>query len=271
EGEIDACEYSFGSYVGERARGVPFIAIPAFPNRKFRLSYIFVNASAGIRHPKDLEGKRVGILIWSNTAGIWARGALQHYYHVDLTRIRWLSAGPVPKDPPPGMVIEPLGEGKLDSKLVSGEVDAVIQADVLPSIRAKDPRVRRLFPDYKTEEQAYFKKTGIFPISHMVTFPQSFVDEHPDAPVALLRAFRRSRDEAFARIEEQQVLSISWASALLDEQRELMGTNYWAYNVSDNRRPLEAMMDFAFEQGVTPERLSVASLFVPAAAALPGA
>ena len=270
EGKLDACEYSFGGYMAEKARGIPFIAIPAFPNRKFRLSYIFVNSAAGINGPKDLEGKRVGILAWTNTAGIWARGALQDYYGVDLARIRWCSAGSPPSDLPAGVSIQPIPAGKLDALLVSGELDAVIQADVLPSIKQKDPRVRRLFADYKTEEQAYFRQTGIFPISHIMTFPQEFVDRHPDAPLALLEAFRQSRDEAFASIEDQQVLSISWASALLDEQRALMGPNYWAYNVEDNVRPLEAMIGFAEAQGVTPRRVALDSLFVPEAAALPG-
>jgi 4,5-dihydroxyphthalate decarboxylase len=154
--------------------------------------------------------------------------------------------------------------------LVSGELDAVIQADVMPSIKRKDPRVRRLFRDYKSEEQAYFRATGIFPISHMVTFPQEFVDDHPEAPTAVLNAFRRSRDEAIERIEEQEILSISWASTQLEEQRALMGENYWAYNVEDNVRPLEAMLDFAYEQAVTPRRMHVDELFVREAAALPG-
>jgi 4,5-dihydroxyphthalate decarboxylase len=270
EGKLDACEYSFGSYVGEKARGVPFIAIPAFPNRKFRLSYVFVNRAAGIDGPKDLEGKRVGILVWSNTAGIWARGALQHHYGVDLTRIRWLSRAPVPRTLPPGVSVEQLPNGDLDTLLVEGDLDAVLQADVPASIKRHDPRVRRLFEDYRTEEQSYFRSTGIFPISHMVTLPQEFVDRHPDAPVALLSAFRQARDEAFARLEDQQILSISWASAALDEQRKLMGPNYWAYNVEDNVRPLEAMTTFAHEQGVTPHRVPIDSLFVPEAAALPG-
>jgi 4,5-dihydroxyphthalate decarboxylase len=271
EGRLDACEYSFGSYMGERARGVPYIAIPAFPNRKFRLSYIFVNSATGIETPKELEGKRVGILLWANTAGIWARGALQHHYGVDLTAIKWFSRVAAPVGLPAGVTVEKLPDGSsLDEMLVAGQLDAVIQADVMPSIKRKDPRVRRLFHDYKTEEQSYFRATGIFPISHMVTFPREFVDHHPDTPVAVLKAFRESRDQAFDRIEEQEVLSISWASAQLDEQRALMGPNYWAYNVEDNIRPLEAMMDFAHEQGVTPERLHVDDLFVPEAANLPG-
>src|SRR5947207_8403999 len=106
DGKIDACEYSFGGYMGDRSRGVPYIAIPAFPNRKFRLSYIFVNSAAGIDSPKDLEGKRVGILLWSNTAGIWARGALQHHYGVDLTTITWFSRVPPPAALPPGIRVE---------------------------------------------------------------------------------------------------------------------------------------------------------------------
>jgi 4,5-dihydroxyphthalate decarboxylase len=137
EGKIDACEYSFGGLMASQADGVPFIAIPAFPNRKFRLSYIFVNSAAGIQSPKDLEGKRVGILGWTNTAGIWARGALQHYYNVDLSRILWRSAQMTPEGLPPGITIEPVPRGKLEELLVSGELDAVIQADVFPSITSK--------------------------------------------------------------------------------------------------------------------------------------
>ncbi len=270
DGKIDACEYSFGTYMTDRARGVPFIAIPAFPNRKFRLSYIFVNTEAGINGAKDLEGKRVGILAWNNTAGVWARGALQHHYGVDLTRIQWFCATS-PNSLPAGIKIQPIPQGKLNELLVKGELDAVIQADVMPAIHERNPHVRRLFPDYRSEEKAYYKATGIFPISHAVTFPEEFVERHPDAPVALLKAFRQSRDEAFHRVADTQILSLSWAMQELDEQRALMGENYWAYNVEDNKRPLEAMTQFAQEQGLTPDRLTVESLFVPEAAKLPGA
>ena len=146
----------------------------------------------------------------------------------------------------------------------------MIQADVLPSIKRKDQRVRRLFVDYKAEERTYFKRTGIFPISHMVTFTHEFVQRNPGVPIALLQAFRESRDAAFQRIEDQEILSMSWATALLEEQRALMGEHYWAYNVEDNVRPLEAMIEFAHQQGVTPHKIKLDSLFVPEAAALPG-
>ena len=272
-GEADAWDAGFGSLVRAKVEGAPYVSIPAFPNRKFRLSYIFVNAAAGIETPRDLEGKRVGCS-WGGTGSIWARGALHHYYGVDLTRVRWMAARPDATAVAPGIHIEPLPQpGDLDSLLVAGELEAVIEPNVLPSISRRDPRVRRLFSDYKTEEQNYFRSTGIFPISHVVTLRQQFVDRYPEAPVALLKAYRRARDMAFDRIQgtDPQYLVISWASALLDEQRALMGEDYWAYNVVNNRRPLEAMTQFAHEQGLTPYQLDYETFFAPEAAALPGA
>ncbi|HUK40015.1 MAG TPA: hypothetical protein VLX11_03195 [Candidatus Acidoferrales bacterium] len=277
EEEADAWDCGFAARVRAYAQGLPHISIPAFPNRKFRLSYIFVNSKAGINSAKDLEGKRVGIMQWDNTAGVWARGALQHYYDVDLTRIQWLAARPKKEGVAQGIRIEKLDGGGdadtlLDKLLVNGTIDAVIGPNVLPSISSRDPRTRRLFPDYRTEEQAYFKKTGIFPTSHIVTLKREFVDRHPDAPVALLEAFRRSRDEAFNRLEgpDPQVIVYSWMAAAVKEQRELMGENYWAYNVENNRTVLEAMTQYAYEQGLSPSRIDYKNFFSPEAAALPG-
>jgi 4,5-dihydroxyphthalate decarboxylase len=277
EEEADAWDCGFAARVRAYAQGLPHISIPAFPNRKFRLSYIFVNSKAGIQSPRDLEGKRVGIMQWDNTAGVWARGALQHYYGIDLTRINWLAARVKKEGVARGIRIEKLEGGDdsdalLDKLLVNGAIDAVIGPNVLPSISSRDPRTRRLFPDYKTEEQTYFKKTGIFPTSHIVTLKQEFVDRHPDAPVALLRAFRRSRDEAFNRLEgpDPQVIVYSWMAAAVNEQRELMGENYWAYNVENNRTVLEAITQYAYEQGLSPSRIDYQRFFSPEAAGLPG-
>ena len=273
EDDADAWDCGFAARVRAHAKGLAHISIPAFPNRKFRLSYIYVNGKAAIESPHDLEGKRVGIPQWDNTAGVWARGALQHYYMIDLTRINWLSARSQMTSPAPGIHIEPLEQGSdLDSLLVKGALDAVIEPDVLPSITRRDPRVRRLFPDYKTEEQIYFKRTGIFPISHVVTLKQEFVDRHPNAPVALLKAFRQARDVAFSRLEgdNPQVLVISWVAAAVEEQRALMGENYWAYNIENNRRALEALTQFAHEQGLSAKRIDYETFFHPAAATLPG-
>ncbi|HVO95882.1 MAG TPA: hypothetical protein VMT22_23710, partial [Terriglobales bacterium] len=249
----------------------------AFPNRKFRLAYIFVNSKAGIEKAKDLEGRKVGIMQWDNTAGVWARGALQHFYGVDLKKIFWQAVRARKEGVAEGIRIEKLdGQGDadhlLDDLLVEGKIDVVIGPNLLPSISARDPRTRRLFRDYRAEEQNYFRKTGIFPTSHVVTLKQAFVERHPDAPVALLKAFRQSRDIAFERLEgsDPQVIAYSWIAAAIAEQRELMGDDYWAYNVENNRVVLEAMTQYAYEQGLSPTRIDYMSFFHPEAAALAG-
>ena len=278
-GEADAWDQGLGPLPELVLAGKPIVCIPAFPNRKFRLSYIQVSVNSGIQSAKDLEGKRVGIHFWSNTAGVWIRGALQNYYQVDLGTIDWLaSRTDAPPSLPTGIKIRPLPQHTgpadpfMDSLLLEGELDAVIGPNVLPSISRRDPRVRRLFSDYKTEEQTYFKKTGIFPISHVIAMDPGFVERHPQAPIALLQAYREARDLAFDRIEgsDPVILTVSWVAAAMAEQRELMGDRYWAYNVEDNRRSLEAFMEFAHQQGLTPSKLDYKTFFHSEAAALPG-
>lgn len=273
EEEADGWDCGFAARVRAHVKGARHLSIPAFPNRKFRLSYIYVNSAAGIDSPRGLEGRRVGVFAWENTAGVWARGALQHYYGVDLTRINWISGKSGEQSLPAGIRLETLeSRADLDSMLVERKLDAVIDPNVLPSVSRRDPRVRRLFRDYKTEEQNYFKRTGIFPISHVVTLKREFVDRHPNAPLALLKAFRRARDEAFHRLEgaDPQILVISWAAAAVEEQRALMGEHYWAYNIAANRRALDAFTQFAYEQGLSPGKLDYEDFFHPEAAALPG-
>ena len=272
--EADAWDAGMGSLLRGRATGARSVSIPAFPNRKFRLSYIYVNQAAGIESPRDLEGKRVGLSSWGNTACMWAKGALESHYKVNLKRIHWFSRDPAETRVHPEVSLQALPAGMdPDGLLLNGDLDALIDPNVLPSISKRDSRVHRLFRDYKAEEQNYFRRTGIFPISHVITLTQEFVQRHPDAPVALLRAYRRARDVAVDRIQgaDPQIIVISWASALLDEQRALMGENYWPYNLVDNRRSLEAITEFAYQQGVTPEKIPYTELFSPEAASLPGA
>lgn len=276
---IDAWDASFGGLMTTKGKGNhPYVSIPVFPNRKFRLAYIFVNADAGIETPKDLEGKRVAIFQWDNTAAIWSRGALINHYGVDQTKVKWFLPGEEARSWADGVDVTalPLQKGpkdaQLDQLLLEGKIDAVMGPNVLPSVTRKDARVRRLFPDFKTEEQNYFRSTGVFPISHVVTLTQEFVDRHPGAPVALLEAYRRARDVAFARIygSDPEIVTVSWASAAMDEQRAVMGENYWNYNVKDNVATLEAMMNFAAQFGITQEKLRYEDLFSKEAASHPG-
>jgi len=262
---FDACEFSFANYLIARSRGLPLCGIPVFPNRKFRHSYIFCNTEAGIRGPRDLEGKRVGLRAWAATASLWARGILHHDYDVDLGTIVWFAPPePLKIDPPSWARVTRLDSSQdLEAMLLAGDLDVVIYPDVLPAVQQGDPRISRLFPDYRSEEQAFFRSTGIFPISHLVVLREEVVRRNPRAALALLSAFRLSRDACFRRLEEQQVLSISWAQALLQEQRALMGERYWPYNVADNRHVLETIVSYACEQGLIPHPIGVEELFLP--------
>jgi 4,5-dihydroxyphthalate decarboxylase len=147
--------------------------------------------------------------------------------------------------------------------LVAGEVDAVIYPDVLPSVQRGAPEVRRLFEDYRAAEQEFYRRTRIFPISHLVMLKNEVVERVPSVPRSLLALFRRSRDECFRRIEDQQCLALSWASALLDEQCAPMGRHYWPYNVASNRHVLETLVAFAHEQRLIPAPIAVDDLFLP--------
>jgi len=278
EGEWDAIDHAFGGLVAAKERGDAGIGIPAFPNRKFRQSYLQACTASNIQTPLDLVGRKVGILAWSNSAGVWFRGALQNYYGVDFRAVNWIAVSRDKGRVPKGLPIEYLDHGEgdpdpyLDQLLLRGDLDAVLSPNILPSITARDPRTRRVFGDYRSEEQRYFKETGIFPISHVVTLKREFVDRYPHAPVALLEAYRRARDVAIERIagSDPVILTISWAAFNLEEQKELMGEHYWPYNVEDNIKSLDAMLEYSHQQGLTSTKLDYMSFFDPAAAALPG-
>ena len=273
DGAFDACEFSFANYLLLRSQGAPFRGIPVFPNRKFRHSYVFCNRRAAIRQPRDLEGKRVGMRGWANTASLWVRGILQRFYGLDLSRVAWFASPESFRiDLPKGVVLERLAADQdLDAMLVAGELDAVIYPDVLPSIQRGAPEVCRLFDDYRAAEQEFYRQTRIFPISHLVIIKEEVVRAYPWVPASLLELFRQARDACFGRLENQQLLSLSWAGALLAEQRALMGPHYWPYNVADNRLVLDTLIAFAHEQGLIPQPLPLEELFVPDTLTAPGA
>ncbi|HUY06922.1 MAG TPA: hypothetical protein VMU99_06655 [Acidimicrobiales bacterium] len=278
DGEWDAIDHAFGALVEAKERGEAGVAIPAYPNRKFRQSYLQSRTSANISAARDLVGRNVGILAWSNSAGVWFRGALENYYGVDLRSVNWVATRRDGSQIPDGISIEYLDLGKanpdheLDRLLLDGKLDAVLSPNVLPSVSSRDQRTGRVYRDYCSEEQRYYRETGIFPISHVVTLKREFVERYPDAPVALLKAYREARDIAIERISgsDPVILTISWAAYHLAQQQELMGEHYWPYNIEDNRTSLEAMLEYSYQQGITSSKLDVMSFFDPTAAALAG-
>jgi 4,5-dihydroxyphthalate decarboxylase len=265
--EFDACEFSIGTYLALHGRGgFPVTAIPAFPHRRFRHGFIFVNATAGIRGPKDLEGRRVGVRTWQATAGLWARGILQDDHGVDLTTIDWIAQDEedVPLADMSRFRLRRVAPGEtVSAMLEQGALDALIYPDPLDALRRGDSRVARLFPDPKAAEIDWFRRTGFFPLMHTVLLRRTLVDAHPWLAGNLLAAFEASRALAFRRMRDPRRVSLAWFADALAEQEAILGADPWRYAFEPNRTALETMIRWAHEQGIIARPFPAEDLFTP--------
>jgi 4,5-dihydroxyphthalate decarboxylase len=265
DAEFDACELSIGSYLMVHDRDDPaVIAIPAFPHRRFRHGYIFVNAAAGIAAPADLAGRRIGIRTWQTSAGLWARGILQDDHGLDLRSVAWVAQDEedIPLPEGHGYDLRRVGPGEsVTDMLVAGELDALIYPDVPDAVRRGDPRVRRLFPDPRAAEIDYATRTGFFPIMHTVVVRRSIVDAHPWLARELLTAFEASRARAFRAMADPRRVSLAWFSEALEEQERVLGPDPWAYDFARNRVALETVIRWSHEQGMIRRRFPAEELF----------
>jgi len=251
--------------------------LPVFPLRTFRHKSIFIRTDRGINRPEDLRGKRIATPGFSSTSLTWIRGFLADEYGVTPEDVEWVvtskavdaTAGKTSKQEkvvPEGLTIHQGPAGKDESDLlVSGEVDAVFHASEPRAYVERNPIVARLFADYRQVERAYFAKTGVFPIMHAVAVRDDVIDENPWFLEAVFRAYSKAKQM------NQQVLqklgwvmvSLPWAGHELEETRELMGDNYWPYGIEPNRKTLEALFHYSYEQGLASRELTVEELFHP--------
>jgi 4,5-dihydroxyphthalate decarboxylase len=266
--DFEASELSLSSYLIARSMGKPLLAIPVFPARTFRHSYVFVNVNSGIHEPADLEGKRVGLADFQQTATVWMRGILQHEYNVSLDKIEWFTWAKTRMDIelPRTYRIQTLpSEEHAEAMLKTGELDAVILAPLFPCLLDGVPQVRRLFENYKEVEQAYYKKTHIFPIMHTVALRERLWKEHPWIAVSLFKAFQQAKEMAYQRLTDLNAykISIVWSREPVHEQKALMGDDPWTYGWEGNRHVVETLATYLYEQGLIKERLKVEQVFAP--------
>ncbi len=265
--EWDASELSFGKAIGLLSQPNPSIVpIPVFPSRVFRHSAIYVGKNSGIKKPEDLEGRKVGIPEWAQTAGIYVRGLLQHEYGVNLASIDWYQAGvrepgrteKVALKLPAGLRLTPVADKSLSGMLTSGELDAVISA------RAPTGG-KRLFEDYQGLELAYWKKTRIFPIMHVVVLRRATYERDRWIAMNLLQAFEAAKRRSLARAVELGVshMPLPWVADNATRWREMAGEDFFPYGVEANRATLEAYLQYAFEQGVALRRFTPEEIFAP--------
>ncbi len=267
--EFDACEFSLSTYTIRRGRGEPMIAIPVFPSQMFRHSSIFIGDKAGIREPKDLRGKRVGVPKYHMTAAVWIRGLLEDEYGVAPKDIRWFEGGEGAKVKevdvtlPPDVRLEHVPDGKhLGDMVAAGELDAFIGAR-RPAAYGKG--VSRLFPDFRTAERAYYERTRIFPIMHTVVLKEELVRQYPWLPRSLYDAFTEAKRLAYERLHFTAALltSLPWQVAEAEETRALMGDDPFAYGIARNRTTVETLAAYSFRQNLAPRRLTIEEMFVP--------
>jgi 4,5-dihydroxyphthalate decarboxylase len=266
--DFDASEMSLASYVIAKTLNKPLVGIPVFPARAFRHSYIFINTKSGIRDPRDLMGKRVGLGEFQQTATVWVRGILQHEYGVDLSKIKWFSwtaksrmEMPLPKR----YEVQKIEPGiAADQLLMQGDLDAVICTSLFPSFAQGAPNVKRLFENYKEVEGAYFRKTGIFPIMHTVVMREELWKQNPWIATSLYKAFQEAKKLAYQRLNDLSPYKISmvWFREPMEEQKEILGEDPWCDGVEKNRKTIEALVDYLHEQEMISKKPTVEELFV---------
>jgi 4,5-dihydroxyphthalate decarboxylase len=272
--EFDAAEFSSSEFISGLAAGTtPFVALPFFPSRTFRHSMITINKRSGIKTPKDLEGKRVGVPLYTQTAAIFHRGMLMHDYGVDMSKIHWVQGAlnhvgshGNPSAPPllKKVDIEIASGGRSLSDLIDkDEIDA-IAATNLPASMKTNPDVVRLFPNFRDVEKDYFKRTGIFPIMHLVVIRRDVYEKYPFAATSLYNALKASRERALAMMRETGALRymLPWMTADMDEIDEVFGGDPWPDGVEANRKTLDALVTYLHEQGLIAKPMPIEDIFI---------
>jgi len=255
--EFDISEMAITTYLTAKAHGKRFTAIPVFPMRAFHHGAILYNTTSGIRTPKDLEGKKVGVNRgYTVTTGLWARSILQHEYGVDLKKITWVLSGDehVAEYRPPSNVV-PIAEGRtLEEMLLSGELAAAngVQMDM--------PEIKPLIPNAKEAGLAGLRQGGLYPINHTVVVKDDLLTAHPDLAADLFDAFVRAKRVYVDRLKSGAIAEPTAADKTFAGVMAITGDPL-PYGVAPNRREIEAVIQYSVEQGILPKPFAVEDVF----------
>jgi 4,5-dihydroxyphthalate decarboxylase len=255
-----------------------YTLLPIFPLRLFRHKSVFIRNDRGINTPEDLRGKTIATTSYSSTSLTWIRGIFQDEYGISPQDVQWVSsakdssagmAGKASKQEsmaPKGVPISAGPAGKDESDLLeSGEVDALFHAAEPRAYIEGHPKVARLFPDHRTVERAYFKKTGIFPIMHAVAIKKAVLNENPWLTAAVFKAYSQAKQMSYQHMAKAAWLydMLPWYGQEFEETRALMGDNFYSYGIKPNRKTLEALFRYSHQQGLANRELTIEELFDP--------
>ncbi len=258
--EFDVSEMALTTYVCARAYGKRFTALPIFLARAFHHGAISYNTKAGIRSPKDLEGRRVGVNRgYTVTTGVWARSVLQHQYGVDLNKITWILSGDehVAEYRPPINVV-PIEEGRtLTEMLESGELAAGI------GVASDSKDVAPLVPNAAEAGFEALRQSGHYPINHLVVVKDEVLAAHPDLAVQIFHAFSQAKNLYVERLKNNQVVNPTAADDMYRRVMEITGADPLPYGIAPNRAMLEQAVRSVLEQGIITQGAKIDTLFAP--------
>jgi 4,5-dihydroxyphthalate decarboxylase len=258
--EFDVSEMSLTTYVTARAYGKRFVGLPIFLVRAFHHGAIVYNTSSGIKSPKDLEDRKVGVNRgYTVTTGVWARGVLQHQYGVDLDTITWVLSGDehVAEYRPPSNVV-PIEKGKKMADLVaSGELPAAIGLEI------DSPEVKPLIPNAAEAGIEALRSRGHYPINHLIVVKDELLDAHPDLAPDIFNAFAEAKRDYIRRLQSGQIRNPTRVDDLHRQVIEITGRDPLPYGIAPNRQTLEELIQYALEQRIIARPVTVEELFPP--------
>jgi 4,5-dihydroxyphthalate decarboxylase len=272
--EFDICELSLSSSTVKIAQGdFAYVGVPAFVSRAFRHTSIYVRTDR-VKKPADLKGRKIGISEYQLTANVWTRALLEDEYGVKPADIHWIrggleQAGRVEKIAitlPSDIRLDSAPDGAtLNAMLEAGEIDAFIGPRTPSCFEQGKPNIGWLWPEPMAVAKDYFRKTGNFPIMHMIGVRRTLVEQHPWLPAAVLKAFTRAKSICLALLEETSASKVTLP--FMEEQvkaaRDFMGADFWPYGIPANRKTLEYFLAQHHRQGLSSRRVKVEELFHP--------
>jgi 4,5-dihydroxyphthalate decarboxylase len=277
--DFDICELSMSSFTVKTAeRNCPYVGVPAFVSRAFRHNSIYVRKDR-IKSPADLKGKRVGLPEYQLTACVWARIILQDDHGVKPSDMIWVRGGiehagrpeKITIKLPRGVHMEDAPAGTTISGLLEqGDIDGFI-APRVPKLASQslagknNPNIGMLFADPIASGRDYFKRTGIFPIMHVVGIRRELVEKHPWLPAAVFKAFSQSKAKCLEALEDTAATKVTlpFVEDQLNAARELMGHDFWSYGLAPNRKVLERFLSFHHADGLSSRLVTPEELFHP--------
>ena len=272
--DFDICELSMSSFTVKTANGdCPYVGVPVFPSRSFRHNSIYIRTDRGIARPEDLKGRRIGLPEYQLTANVWARAILEDEHGVRPSDVTWVRGGyeqtgrveKIALNLPPDVRVEDAADNvTISGLLAAGEIDAVMGPRA-PSCFGRHPQVGWLYADPAAAASAWFRKTRIFPIMHVLGIRRTLVERHPWLPVAVMKAFEQAKARALTKLADTSAskVTLPFIDENLHAVRQLMGDDFWSYGLDANRHALEVFLRRHHAEGLSPRVLAPAELFHP--------